>query len=62
MNDAQIHMQAAAEFMVRAITRMDEAQACVIAQGLKDLDAGALSLARTNAEQSVMWAERAVKS
>lgn len=62
MNDAQAHVMRARQHLQAALTDLEEASACVRAQQLKDFDSRALALARTNAEQADMWAQRAVES
>lgn len=59
MNDAHRHVAEALPDMRNALTRLEEALGCVKAQQLKDFDARALALARTELETAVMWAEKA---
>ena len=60
MNDAQKHVQAALRAIADASVRLDEAAACIKAQGLKDFDARSLAIARTHVETAEMWLERAM--
>lgn len=62
MNDAQKHVQAAMRALETALVSLDEASACVRAQGLKDFDARALSITITNVETAELWARRALHS
>jgi hypothetical protein len=60
VNDAQQHIRAAWDALELAEKRFAEAAACIRAQpALKDMDARALSIARTHAETASMWAARA---
>jgi hypothetical protein len=60
MNDAQVHITRALQTLAAALQDLDEAAACIRAQpALKDMDARALSVARTHLETAELWAERA---